>query len=119
VPVGPPSIFRVEQPGITGVGGEQCQGPNRHKATVVFGGTTLDVTDLLGELKVLAVNVPLARPALDASPAHPFAPLRVMQRSNGRTAHPVLGDLLIFCIPLFSTASSGCLCALAAWRETF
>jgi len=41
----------------------------------VFGGTALDVTDFIGEMKVLAINVPLAWPTLDASPVHSLAPL--------------------------------------------
>ena len=63
-------IFRVEQPGIPGVGREQRQGANRHEAPIVFGGATLDVMDLVGEMEVLAIDVPLARPAFDGFPAH-------------------------------------------------
>ena len=70
-------VLRVEQPGIAGVGGEQGQGPDCHKPTVVLSGTALDITDLLGKTEVLARNLPLARLMLDASPAHFIAPVRV------------------------------------------
>jgi len=63
-------IFRVEQPGIPRVGREQRQRADRHEAPIVFGGTTLDVTDLVGEMEVLASDVTLARPAFDGLPAH-------------------------------------------------
>jgi hypothetical protein len=35
----------------------------------MFGGATLDVTDLVGEAEVLAIDVPLARPPF-GFPAH-------------------------------------------------
>jgi hypothetical protein len=63
-------IFGVEQPGISGVRGEQRQGTNGHKAPVVFGCAALDITDLIGEMEVLPIDVPLARPAFDGLPAH-------------------------------------------------
>lgn len=61
-------IFRVEQPGIASVCRKQCQGSDRHKAAVVFGSTALDVSDFIGEMKVLTLNVPLAWLTLGASP---------------------------------------------------
>jgi hypothetical protein len=67
-------IFRIEQPGIPGVGREQRQRADPHEAPVVFGGATLDVADLVGEMKVLAIDVPLARPLFDGFPAHCFPP---------------------------------------------
>src|SRR5262249_6903693 len=70
-------VFRVEQPGIAGVGGEQGHGPDCHKATVVFRGTALDITDLLGEMAVLDRNLLRAWLLLDAFPAHSFAPIHV------------------------------------------
>jgi hypothetical protein len=37
---------------------------------IVFGGATLDVSDLVGEVEVLAIDVPLARSPFDRFPAH-------------------------------------------------
>ena len=50
-------ICCVEQPGISSVGREQCQRANCHKATVMLSGATLDVSDLIRELEILAVDV--------------------------------------------------------------
>jgi hypothetical protein len=36
----------------------------------VFGCAALDITDLIGEMEVLPIDVPLARPAFDGLPAH-------------------------------------------------
>ena len=38
----------------------------------MFGGATLDITDLVGKLEVLTIDVSLARPAFDGFPAHGF-----------------------------------------------
>jgi len=63
-------IFRVEQPGVPGVGREQRQGTDRYEAPVMLSGAVLDVADLVGKMEVLAVDVPLARSAFDGLPAH-------------------------------------------------
>jgi hypothetical protein len=36
----------------------------------VFGGAALDVTDFVGELEILALNVPLAQSTFDGFPPH-------------------------------------------------
>jgi hypothetical protein len=36
----------------------------------MFRGATLDVSDLIGEMEVLAIDLPLARPVFDGLPAH-------------------------------------------------
>jgi len=36
----------------------------------MLSGATLDISDLIGELEILAVDVPLAWPALDGLSAH-------------------------------------------------
>jgi hypothetical protein len=36
----------------------------------VFSGATLDIMNLVGEVEVLAIDVPLARPPFDGFPAH-------------------------------------------------
>ena len=63
-------ILRVEQPGISGVGREQRQRPNRHKPSIVFGGAALNIADLVGEMEILARNVPFTRPPFDGLSAH-------------------------------------------------
>lgn len=63
-------IFRVEHPGIPGVGREQRQGADGHEASVMLSGAALDVADLIGELEVLAIDLPLACPAFDGFPTH-------------------------------------------------
>ncbi len=63
-------IRGVEQPGIPSVGREQRQRTNRYEAIVMLSGAMLDVSDLIGELEILAVDVPLAWPAFDGLPAH-------------------------------------------------
>src|SRR5437773_10274760 len=54
-------IFRVEQPGIPGVGREQRQWANRHEAPIMLSGATLDISNLVGEWKSL--------PSMCAGPA--------------------------------------------------
>ena len=63
-------ICRVQQPGIPGIGREQRQRTNRHEAPVMLSSAMLDVPNLIGEFEVLAVYVPLARPAFDRLSAH-------------------------------------------------
>jgi hypothetical protein len=63
-------IFRVEQPGIPGVGREQRQGTDRYEAPIMLSGAALDVSDLIGEMEVLAIDLPLTRPVFDGLPAH-------------------------------------------------
>jgi hypothetical protein len=36
----------------------------------MLSGAVLDVADLIGEMEVLALDLPLARPAFDGLPAH-------------------------------------------------
>lgn len=68
------AIFRVEQPGISCVGREQHQGTDRHEAPIMLSGAALNVSDLIGEIEVLAIDLLLAQPAFDGLPAHWFPP---------------------------------------------
>jgi hypothetical protein len=66
----------IEQPRIAGIGGEQHQRSNGDKAAIVFGGSALDVFDLLGQLKVLAGDGSLPRSTLESLSAHEDLPIR-------------------------------------------
>ena len=94
-------IFRIEQPCIPGVGREQRQRANRHETAAVFGGTALDVSDLVGKVEVLALDVPLARPVFDGFPAHRFLPW--VEYSSDGTIHPAFRRSADFGISLLST----------------
>lgn len=60
-------IGDVEQPGVSGLGGEQYQLTNGDHALVVVGGLVLNITNLVGEAEVLAVNHLPCLSALDGS----------------------------------------------------
>src|SRR6266704_2206909 len=78
-----------EQPGITGVCGEQDQWANGDHASVVIGGLALDIADLVGEAETLAVNLLSCRPALNGSATHSlFSPSSIV-RGPG-TVHSVV-----------------------------
>ena len=55
-------ILRIKQPGIPGIGREQDQRTDDDEAPIVFGSLVLEVADLVGEAKVPALDVSLARP---------------------------------------------------------
>jgi hypothetical protein len=40
----------------------------------MFSSAALDISDLIGEMEVLTLDLPLARPAFDGLPAHWFPP---------------------------------------------
>ena len=63
-------IGDIEQPCVSGLGGEQDQCPDGDHAQVVFGGLVLDVANLFGEAEVLAVDYLPCLSALDGSGAH-------------------------------------------------
>jgi hypothetical protein len=63
-------IGGIKEPGIACIGGEPDQRADRYQASIVSGGATLDVVDLVSEFEVLAVDGSLARTAFDDSPAH-------------------------------------------------
>jgi hypothetical protein len=67
-------IGGIEQPGVTGIGGEKDQWADGHQAPIVFGRAALDVVDLVGEFEILAVYASLSWSAFDDSPAQGRAP---------------------------------------------
>src|SRR5246127_619045 len=58
-------IGRVEQPSVAGFGREQDQLTDGDEAAVVIGGPALNVADLIGQTKTLALDDPLARSTPD------------------------------------------------------
>lgn len=71
----------TEEPAIPGLGGEQQQLADCNDAAVVLSGTTLDITDLVGQAGTLSVHPSLARSARDpgAKPSDREAVLRMTQ----------------------------------------
>lgn len=59
----------------------------------MFGGATLDITDLVGEMEVLSIDMSLAWPALDGFPAHGFLVLGTVDPMDLFTQ--LFGNLLI------------------------
>src|ERR1700751_2159633 len=61
-------IGGLEQPGIAGLGGEQDQLTDGDHAAGVIGGPALNIADLIGQTKTLALDDPLARSTPDRFP---------------------------------------------------
>src|SRR5258705_12282937 len=58
-------VGEVEQPGITGFGGEQDPLTDRDDAAVAVGCPALNIAHLIGQTKTLAFHDPLARSTPD------------------------------------------------------
>jgi hypothetical protein len=69
-------IGRVQEPGVAGIGRKQRQWADGDEARVVCGGAALDVVDFVGQSKILAEDLPLARSTSDLSSPHGCPPLR-------------------------------------------
>jgi hypothetical protein len=67
-------IGGIEQPCVAGVGREQHQGTDGYKASVMFGGTALDVVNLFDEAKILALQSGFACSPFDSSLTHVSVP---------------------------------------------
>src|SRR5499427_9879750 len=88
-------IGRIEQPGIAGFGREQDKRANRHDPFVVLGGTPLNVADLVGKAKTLAVHHTCAR-----SPFNPCPSRRACCGLGHGTLQPPVRPPAGLCLPL-------------------